>query len=147
MVPIAFGSIEEKGNKHMQNFADMTPEQRADYAERVAVLNDGLRIDMANAARGRVVLTEGISAMIENTDACPFWIEQGALLKIVREFEAFTEDNNPHGERDFGAFEWKATRCFWKIDYYDQAIEAGSPDPADPAVTTRVLTILRADEY
>jgi hypothetical protein len=38
-------------------------------------------------------------------------------------------------------------RYFWKVDCYDRATEFGSPDPADPAVTTRVLTILRADEY
>ena len=30
---------------------------------------------------------------------------------------------------------------------YDRATEFGSPDPTDPAVTTRVLTIMRADEY
>jgi Protein of unknown function (DUF3768) len=38
-------------------------------------------------------------------------------------------------------------RCFWKIDYYDRATEMGSPDSADPAVPTRVLTIMLADEY
>jgi hypothetical protein len=38
-------------------------------------------------------------------------------------------------------------RYFWKVDCYDRATEFGSPDPTDPAVTTRVLTILRADEY
>ncbi|MFZ2108608.1 MAG: DUF3768 domain-containing protein [Roseiarcus sp.] len=40
-----------------------------------------------------------------------------------------------------------ALRCFRKIDYYDRATEMGSPDPADPAATTRVLTIMLADEY
>ncbi|GAM07608.1 DUF3768 domain-containing protein, partial [Novosphingobium sp. MBES04] len=30
---------------------------------------------------------------------------------------------------------------------YDAALEQGSPDPADPSVTCRVITILRADEY
>jgi hypothetical protein len=40
----------------------------------------------------------------------------------------------------------KETRCFWKIDYYDNALECGSPDPTNRA-TMRVLTILRADEY
>jgi hypothetical protein len=40
-----------------------------------------------------------------------------------------------------------ASAAFGRIDYYDRATEMGSPDPADPAVTTRVLTFMLADQY
>ena len=62
-------------------------------------------------------------------------------------FDSFTEDNDPHGEHDFGAFDFKDERIFWKIDYYDAACEYGCEDPADPSKTTRVLTIMLASEY
>ena len=74
-------------------------------------------------------------------------INVASLLAKVRAFDVFTDDNDPHGEHDFGAVDEGGVRCFWKIDCYDRATEIGSPDPADPAVTTRVLTIMRADEY
>ncbi|MEQ8826157.1 MAG: DUF3768 domain-containing protein, partial [Parvibaculum sp.] len=62
-------------------------------------------------------------------------------------FDDFTPDNDPHGEHDFGSVRIDENAIFWKIDYYDRSMEAGSPDPADPEVTTRVLTIMLADEY
>jgi Protein of unknown function (DUF3768) len=57
------------------------------------------------------------------------------------------ELNDPHGEHDFGHFEIAGQKFFWKIDYYDAAMEFGSEDPADPTKTTRVLTIMLASEY
>ncbi|MFC7662021.1 DUF3768 domain-containing protein [Methylorubrum suomiense] len=69
------------------------------------------------------------------------------MLNLMREFSAFTPDNDPHGEHDFGSVEHKGTRYFWKIDYYDLQLAMHSPDAANPAVTVRVLTLMRADEY
>jgi hypothetical protein len=84
-------------------------------------------------------MTAGIAAL-------PF-PEHAAIIGKVMAFETFTEDNDPHGEHDFGAFDHAGKRIFWKIDYYDQSLEFGSEDPADPAKTTRVLTIMFAEEY
>jgi hypothetical protein len=55
--------------------------------------------------------------------------------------------NDPYGEHDFGALTVEDRKIFFKIDYYDRALAGGSPDPADPRVTTRVLTIMLAEEY
>jgi hypothetical protein len=35
----------------------------------------------------------------------------------------------------------------FKIDYFDQTMSMHSPDPADPTVTQRVITIMFAEEY
>ena len=56
-----------------------------------------------------------------------------SLLQKVRAFDAFTEDNDRHGEHDFGSIDEGGVRCFWKIDYYDRATEMVSPDPAEDA--------------
>jgi hypothetical protein len=46
-----------------------------------------------------------------------------------------------------GVLEIQGERVFFKTDYFDLAMTAMSPDPADPAVTRRVLTIMLASEY
>ena len=72
-------------------------------------------------------------------------------MGAIRAFDAFTEDNDPMGERSFAVIEvphiGKAERIFWKIDLYDLTLEYGSPVPADPRQTMRVLTILLPSEY
>lgn len=119
-------------------------------AERIARLNDVARRAMGIASV--VLTTEGIRAL---SDA-----DQSRLRELVETFDAFTPDNDPYGERDFGAIYqgvdgvWSVSRpvdvavtVFWKIDAYDRALRFGSEDPADPAVTLRVLTIMLAGEY
>ena len=78
---------------------------------RVRELNDRFR---QTGTGGRVMVTRGVAA------AGVTFISRA--LEAVRSFDAFTEDNDPHGEH-------------------------GSDDPADPEQTTRVLTIMLAEEY
>jgi Protein of unknown function (DUF3768) len=103
---------------------------------RIRDLNDAFRRTFVG---GTVVITAGVEALPSN--------QRRSILAKVRAFDAFTEDNDPHEEHDFGVVEHGGVRCFWKIDYYDREMEMLSPDPADPSVTTRVLTIMLADEY
>ncbi len=105
--------------------------------KRIAELNDLARTAMGVASR--LVQTAGISALPA--------ADQSRIRELVETFDAFTPGNDPHGERDFGCIEYNEGRVFWKIDYYDKACEYGSEDPADPAQTTRVLTIMLAEEY
>jgi hypothetical protein len=104
---------------------------------KIAALNDLCRKAMGVA--GRVVQTTGI-------DALPLK-DQSAIREKVETLDAFTPDNDPHKERDFGAFEHDGQRIFWKIDYYDTTMTKGSEDPSDPKQTVRVLTIMLAAEY
>ena len=69
------------------------------------------------------------------------------IINKVRNFNDFNEDNNPYGEKDFGAFEFKGKKIFWKIDYYDRELLYLSPDACNPKLTNRVLTIMYANEY
>jgi hypothetical protein len=114
----------------------MGTDLRSDRTRRIRELNDALRRSFVG---GRVLVTSGVSELPIETNA--------AVLDAVRTFSNFSEDNDPHGEHDFGAIELAGERYFWKVDYYSPDLVGGSEDPADPARTTRVLTIMRADEY
>jgi hypothetical protein len=47
----------------------------------------------------------------------------------------------------FGSFEVEGETIFFKIDYFDKSLTHHSPDPSDPSVTERVITIMLAEEY
>ena len=100
-------------------------------------LNDLARTAMGVASL--LIQTEGIRALDP--------ADQSKIREKVELFDAFTPDNDPYGEHDFGSFEHDGQKIFWKIDYYDKNLEYGSENPADPAQTTRVLTIMLAEEY
>jgi hypothetical protein len=67
------------------------------------------------------------------------------LITAVQTFDGFTPGNDPYGEHDFGAIVWHEERTFWKIDYYDQALQQWH-DPLSPECR-RVLTLMLASEY
>ena len=101
--------------------AEMTAKQHA--AE-----NDAIRAALPASAQGsRVVVTRGVTAL-----GTPAMLK---ALVAVKTFDTFTEDNDPYGERDFGAFDMGGHKFFWKIDFYDgqEGIH-------------KLLTIMRADE-
>jgi hypothetical protein len=72
---------------------------------------------------------------------------RAAAIERTRHFQDFNPENDPHGEHDSGRFEIDGEEFIFKIDYYDKDLRYGSEDPSDPEKTTRVLTIMRADEY
>ena len=105
-------------------------------AEKIRALNDAFRTTMTG---GSVLLTAGVDALPSDV--------QAIVIRRVATFSDFTEENDPHGEHDFGSFEVAGRKFFWKIDYYDAAMELGSEDPTDRSKTVRVLTIMLASEY
>jgi Protein of unknown function (DUF3768) len=110
--------------------------ERPEHTATIRTLNDNLRQTFID---GRVVMTEGVAAL-----------EKGTLRRLISEvkaFDDFKKGNDPHGEHDFGSLDLGGQKFFWKIDYYDLTMKAGSDDPANSEITTRVLTIMRADEY
>jgi hypothetical protein len=104
--------------------------------ERIRKLNDAFRRSFSG---GRVMLTASV-------DALPSDVKAMAIRKVAT-FADFNADNDPHGEHDFGNFELVGRKFFWKIDYYDRDLNGGSEEPADPEKTTRVLTIMLAEDY
>lgn len=103
---------------------------------RVRDLNDQLR---KHRTGGRVVMTRGIAALGEEMIM--------RIDRAVRAFDAFTPDNDPYSEHDFGSLTVEGHVVMFKIDAYDLDLQYASPDPADPDVTRRVMTLMLAEEY
>jgi len=105
-------------------------------AERIRALNDELR---TTGIGGKINLTRGMWALGSDFVA--------HAVSAVRAFNAWSEDNDPWQEHDCATLEVDGESIIFKIDYYDLNMEMLSPDPADPKVTRRVLTIMLAEEY
>src|SRR5205823_5696991 len=97
---------------------------------RIRALNDELRQHLTG---GMAVMTPGVAAL------GPEAVER--IVKTIAVFDDFCHANDPHEEHDFGSFEADGHMIYFKIDYFDHDLSMHSPDPADPAVTQRVITI------
>lgn len=104
--------------------------------DRICALNDQLRKTLT---KGNAFMTPGVAALGPDAIA--------RLVPAIATFDDFCTENDPHGEHDFGTFEFEGASILFKIDYYDANLEFGSPDPADPAVTQRVITLMLAEDY
>lgn len=94
---------------------------------------------------GPKIVTSGVAAL------GPCFVR--AATKAVATYSAFSSDNDPYGQHDFGCItlpdgEGEYHSLYWKIDYYaDTGFQWGSEDPADPNQTVRILTIMLSHEY
>src|SRR5919112_1357646 len=104
--------------------------------DKIRALNDAFRTTMTG---GKVFLTAGVNALPSDVKAI--------VIQRVVTFSEFNEENDPHQEHDFGNFSLAGRKLFWKIDMCDSEMRFGSEDPSDPSKTTRVLTIMLAEEY
>ena len=118
-----------------KNQPTMVDEESAKRAQ-IRALNDRLR---QTGSGGTIQITSGLAAL-----------GPGLVFKIlaaVAAFNQFTADNDPWGEHDCGLLTVEQQTILWKVDYYDQTRSCLSPDPANPTLTVRVLTVMLASEY
>lgn len=114
----------------------MTEHQDVVRAQRIRLLNDEARRSFS----GAVIC---VTAAVANLDSTV----QNAVLGAVRGFSGFGPDNDPYGEHDMAFFEVAGEAFFFKIDYYDLTMQAGSEDPSDASKTKRVLTVGLASDF
>lgn len=127
------------------------PQSANSHSEAIARLNDAVRL--GHDSRARIMITRGVADLLDTTAADSYVAAQGLVnqASLMRQIAQAPIDpgDDPYGERDFGAVTLMSVRLFWKIDAYaaNGTFDHGSEAPWDAAVTIRVLTIMRADEY
>jgi len=104
--------------------------------DRIRALNDDLRQYLLG---GMAVITPGVAALGQQA--------VDRIVNTIAVYDDFCHANDPHEEHDFGSFQADGQTIFFKIDYYDKNLTHHSPDPSDPCVTERVITIMLAEEY
>lgn len=119
----------------------MTALSEVERSSVIAALNDSLRTTFTG---GLIMLTVSVTALSEEVRA--------EVLRRVREFDRFDENNDPWKEHDMGMFKIGHTDFMWKIDYRDRAAseageESAADDPANPQKTLRILTVMMGDDW
>ena len=102
---------------------------------RIRALNDQLRQHLTG---GMAFITQGVAAL------GPAAVDR--IVKTIAVFDAFSM-RTTREEHDFGAFDVDGRTIMFKFDYFDRDLSMHSPDPADPSVTQRIITIMLAEEY
>ena len=117
----------------------------------IAEQNDLVRTALADPEAFRKVKEQGLRfKLVWTLGVDEALIAEGKakeMAQAIASFDAFEADNDPHQERDFASLEIEGTKVFFKFDYYNLTLDGGSEDPADPAQTMRVLTIMLTSEY
>lgn len=126
LTPIPMNTLNEKPQE--------IPE--AEKTLRIRTLNDTFRTTFMG---GRILITQGIQAL--GMDSAQ------TIMDKIKAYNSFTPDDDPYGEHDFGAIDHGGQKVFWKIDAYDENLEFGSEEPWNGEKTTRVLTVMLAEEY
>lgn len=108
----------------------------SDKTEKIRDLNDSFR---QGSTGGVIHITVGVHDLGVKA--------LNEIVCSIAAFASFGPENDPYGEHDFGSIDHRGFKVFWKIDYFDRDLIYGSPDPAEPSVTTRVMTIMLAEEY
>lgn len=119
----------------------MATQPRVDRIEAIARLNDRARLGLDPTAR--IVITRNCLAAFCDPDTVDAVMVQAQLLAAFRRCQ-FSADSP---ERDFAAILFRERKVWLKVDYFDRSLEYGSDDPADAAITTRVITVLLPEDY
>ena len=106
--------------------------------EQIRALNDELRQHLSQHTE-LAFMTPGVAALGQEA--------VGRIVQTIAVYDDFCHVNDPYQEHDFGSFSADGQLIYFKIDYYDRSLTFASPDPANPTVTRRVITIMLAQEY
>ena len=104
--------------------------------ELIRHFNDELR---RNLTQGGAFMTVGVAALGAEIAE--------RIFDAIMQYDDFCQDSDPYGEGDFGSVKVEGHTILFKVDYYSTDMKTASPDPSDPSVTRRVLTIMLAEEY
>ena len=106
----------------------------------IARLNDRCRQGLDRTAR--ILITRACLGTFADNRTAEI-VAQAEILSALRSYQFRDVEAD---ERDRGSFDYRGTVVYFRIDYYDAAMEYGSEDPSDASQTRRMLTIMLRED-